>query len=112
MDEKPMMKTPNSTGASVGGCAEAVGRVEGPAGVDAARDHAAERQRRAHGVHVDRQQVQPREGHVLGAQHQRQAEVAEDARDRRDHEQEDHDHAVEGEHPVVGVRVHDGAARA
>ena len=86
----------------------AVGRVERPAGVGAAHDHAGDRQRRAGPVEVERQQVQPREGDVLGAQHERQHEVAEHARDRRDHEHEDHDHAVQREHAVVGVRAHDG----
>ncbi len=61
-------------------------------------------------VEVERQQVQLREGDVLGPQHERQHEVAEHAGDGRDHEEEDHDHAVQREHPVVGVRAHDGRA--
>jgi hypothetical protein len=50
----------------------------------------------------------PGKGHVLRADHEGQEEVAEDARDGRDHEEEDHDHAVQREHAVVRHRVHDG----
>ena len=42
-------------------------------------------------------------------EHQRQEEIPECRRNRRNDEQEDHDRAVEREHPVVGSRAHDGA---
>ena len=79
-----------------------VGRVERPAGVEAAED---DRQRREHGAdhpQVERQQVEARQRHVLGPHHQRQHHVPDRARDRRDHEQEHHEGAVQGEDLVVG----------
>ena len=89
----------------------AVGRVERPAGVGAAGDRRADRDQRADEVDVEAQQVEPREREVLGADHHRKDEVAEHVRDRRDHEQPDHDHAVEREHSIVGGGVDDGPVR-
>ena len=87
-----------------------VGRVERPARVHAARRDRVERDQRARRVDVEAQQVQPRERHVLRADHDGQQEVAHRRRDRRDDEQEHHDEPVHGEHPVVGVLPHDGLA--
>ena len=87
-----------------------VGRVERPAGVRAAGDHPAQREDRARQVEVEAEEVQPRERHVLGAEHDRHQEVPHARRDRRDEEQEDHDHPVEGEDAVVRLRLHDRRA--
>jgi hypothetical protein len=82
----------------------AVGRVEGPSRVNAAAEERNQHQQRARHEEVPAQQVQARERHIARANHQRQQEVAEHRRDRRDEEQENHDHPVRGEHLVVDVR--------
>ncbi len=88
-----------------------VGRVEGPARVEAAREERRHEEDGARDPEVEAHQVELREGHVLRAEHHRQHEVAERRRDARDQEQEHHHRSVEGEHLVVGVRVHDRVAR-
>jgi hypothetical protein len=55
-------------------------------------------------------QVETREGHVLGADHDGQTEIAEHRGQAGNDEQEDHDHAVQGEQGVVGGGLHDGRA--
>ncbi len=56
------------------------------------------------------EEVQPREGDVLRADHDRQEEVPQRRGDARDDEQEDHDRSVEREEAIVGLRVHDRLA--
>ena len=101
---KPRMNAPNAAGttAVVGG--GAVGRVERPAGVDAARSSAmvSEEQRAEH------PQVVADAGSAAGRRRpwrpaERQDEVAERRRDAGDDEQEHHDRAVQREQLVVGV---------
>ncbi len=82
----------------------AVRRVERPAGVDAAADHRGEREDAADPVDIQAEQVDARERQVLGADHRRDQEVAEHRGNRRDQEEEHHDHAVHREELVVGVR--------
>ena len=96
-----------SDGALGGG---GVGSVERPARIDAAEDDRTERQRRPSQVEVVAHQVHARERHVLGAQHERDEEVAQRRRDRRDDEQEHHHRAMQREHLVVGFRRHDHLA--
>ena len=72
---------------------------------------AASAKQPADDVDVPAEQVDPREREVLGADHDRQQEVAERRRDRRDQEEEHHDDAVHREHPVVDVRGHQVAGR-
>ena len=56
------------------GVVRAVGRVEGPAGVDAAGEHGVQIiSSAADDVEVPAQQVEAREGQVLGADHDRDA---------------------------------------
>ena len=81
----------------------AEGRVEGPAGIDAAGEHAVQHHDAADDVEIPAQQVDAREGEILGADHHGHEEVAEHGGNRRDEEEEDHDHAVHGEKLVVGV---------
>ena len=52
---------------------------------------------------VPGQQIQARKGHVAGADHNGQEEVAEDGRSAGEHEHENHDHAVHREESVVGL---------
>ena len=78
-------------------------RVEGPARVDAARQERHERHDPADHVEVPAQEVDAREREVLRPDHDRQQEVAEHRRDRRDQEEEDHQDAVHREEPVVDV---------
>ena len=95
IDEKPAMKTPSAVGTTlVFDAGRAVRRVERPAGVDAAGDHRVEREDAADPVDVEAEQVDARERQVLGADHRRDQEVAEHRRNRRDQEEEHHDHAV------------------
>ncbi len=88
-----------------------VGRVEGPAGLEPAREERVERDAAPEHVEVPAQQVELREGEVLRPDHEGDEEVPEHGRDRRDQEEEHHDHAVGGEGLVVGVRGHVGAVR-
>ena len=57
------------------------------------------------------QRVQPREGHVPRADHQRQQVVPERSRRHRDDEEEDHRHPVHREKLVVGGRADDVLVR-
>ena len=61
--------------------------------------------------HVPGGRVEPREGEVLRADHDRQQEVAEGRRDRGDEEEPHHHDAVDGEELVVGVVGEDRAVR-
>ena len=81
----------------------AEGRVEGPAGIDAAGQHGVHHHDAADDVEIPAQQVDAREGEILRADHDRDEEIAEHRGDGRDQEEEDHDHAVHGEQLVVGV---------
>ena len=59
-----------------------------------------------------RQQVEPRKRQVARADHERDQEVAQDRRNRRDQKEEDHDDAVHREQAVVGVgRLEDVSLR-
>ena len=81
----------------------AEGRVEGPAGIDAAGQHAVQHHRAGDDVEIPAQQVDAREGEIFGADHHRHKEVAEHGGNRRDQEEEDHHHAVHGEKLVVSI---------
>ena len=79
-------------------------RVERPAGVETAGRERIENEAAADEVDVPAQKIDLREGKVLRANHQRNKEVAEDRRNRRNQEEENHRHAVHGEQLVVGFR--------
>ena len=89
----------------------AVGDVEGPARVHPAREHRVHREGRPRHVDVPAQQVEAREGEVLGADHHGDEEIAQGGGDGRDQEEEHHDDAVHGEELVVGLRLHHVALR-
>ncbi len=93
---------------AVGGCAS-VRRVERPAGIDAAEQHAEQRPARRRTEQVPARQVDARKREVLGTDHQRQAEVAQHGRHHRHEEEKHHDDAVQREQPVVGVGVDQAA---
>ena len=57
------------------------------------------------------EEVQAREGHVAGADLDRHDQIAESAGEAGDDEEEDHDHAMDGEEGVVGLGSHDGPSR-
>ena len=80
-----------------------VGRVEGPPGVHAARDHGEERERSARHQQVPAQQVNAGEGQVARADHDRQEEIAKHRGNGRDQEEEDHHDRVHGEQLVIGI---------
>jgi hypothetical protein len=86
--------------------AAAVRRIEGPAGIDAARDHRVEREQEAEHEHVPAQEIDLWEGDVLRTEHERQHEVAEDRGHGRNQDEEHHRHAVHREQLVVGVGAH------
>ncbi len=79
-------------------------RVDRPAGVRrAARgEEAREQDQAAEQEQPVRERVQPREGDVARADHQRHQEVPEPGEDRDDDE-EDHRRPVQGHHLVVGI---------
>ena len=83
--------------------ARAVGRVKGPAGIDAAGDRAPHGEDRAEDVDVPTRQIQLRKCEVFRADHHRHEEVAERGRDAGDQEKENHDHAVQREQFVVSI---------
>ena len=111
MELKPRMKRPehqrNHRAVGLG----AVGRVERPAGVDRADQDRRQCEHGADHVEVVAPQVEPRKGHVLGAQHERQHEIAEGAGNAGDEHQEDHHRPVEGEQLVVGLVDRSGRCR-
>ena len=78
-------------------------RVEGPAGIDAARQDRKQRHRAAEHEQVPAQQVEPGKGEIARADHQRDDEIAERVGDRRNQEEPHHDDAVHGEEAVVHV---------
>ena len=77
-------------------------RVAGPAGVEGAagNEEAGHEEDPGERQEPEAERVQPREGHVRRAEHQRQDVVGDPGEDR-DHEQEDHDRRVSREEPVV-----------
>ena len=82
----------------------AVRRVEGPAGVQASGQHGIDEECPTDDIEVPAQQVDLREGEVFRADHQRDQEISEDRRNRRNQEEENHRHAVHGEELVVSFR--------
>ena len=84
----------------------AVRRVERPAGIDASRHGGRDGHDGADHVDVPAQQIDPWKREIPRADHHRHQEVAEDRGNGRNEKEEDHDHAVQGEHLVVGVRLH------
>ena len=89
----------------------AVWRVERPARVDSAAERRNQREEPAEHIDVPAQEVDPREGEVLRPDHDRDEEIAEHGRDRRDQEEEHHHDAVHGEELVVRVGRHQVARR-
>ena len=87
----------------------AVWSVERPAGVEPVGQYGIERPSGGHHEKIPARQVDARESQVLGADHQRDAEVAEHRRHDRHEKEEHHDDAVNGEEPVIGVRFHQAA---
>ncbi len=87
----------------VRGCC-AVRGIERPTRVDAAAERGVQRERSAEDVDIPAEQVDARKREILRPDHDRDQEVAEHGRDRRDQKEEDHHHAVHGEHLVVGLR--------
>ena len=86
------------------GIGGAVGRVEGPAGVDAAGQHGEEGEQSADHQQIPAQQVDARKRQVARADHHRQEEIAQRCGNGRNQEEEHHHHAVHGEELVIGVR--------
>src|SRR6266849_5467588 len=89
----------------------AQGRVEGPTGVDAAIEDRVDHQKAADDEKVPAEQVDAREGQILGPDHEGDEEVAEHGGHGRDKEEEDHDLAVHGEQFVVSVGLDEVARR-
>ncbi len=112
IEEKPLMKTPTPVAMTwVFEKLVRVGRVEGPAGVDAAVEQRPEDEDAAEGEDVPARQVDLGKRQVLGADHDRDEEVAQHRRNARDEEEEHHQHAVHGEDAVVGVGLQEVAGR-
>src|SRR6202142_367328 len=86
--------------------------VESPSRIDAAVENRIDHQRAADDEKIPAQQVDAREGQVLGANYQGDEKVAQHGRYARDHEKEDHYLAVHGEQLVVGVGLHQVARRS
>ncbi len=112
-DERAKRRRQHAAGAAAG----AVGRVKGPAGVQAeaagpfpaecdpyrAADEDIEEEQAARHPDIKAGEVQPREGDVLGPEHDRQDKVADDRRYAGDDEHEHHHRAVNGEEVVVKI---------
>ncbi len=112
IDEKPVMKTP-MPGEDDERVREgrAVGRVERPARVNAARNERPERKQPAEDVDVPAQQIDSREREVFGPDHHGDEKVPEHGGDGRNQEEEDHQDAVLREDLVIGVRLEEVALR-
>src|SRR5208337_652344 len=96
----------------VGVGARAVGGVESPAGIYAAGQHAVQKKYAGGDVEVPAQQVDAREGEIFGADHDRHQEVAQHGWHDRDQKEEHHDHAMHGEHLVIGIGLHQVTLRS
>ena len=90
-----------------------VGDIEGPAGIRraAAGKQRDDRQERAADVQIPGEEIEFWKDHVARADLDRHDQVAEGRRDAGDNEQEDHDHPVQGEDGIVGLRTHDRLPR-
>jgi hypothetical protein len=80
--------------------------IESPSGVDTAVDCSDQREDPADHVDIPTEQIQAGEGQIFGTKHQRQQEIAEHRRNRRDQEEEDHNDPVQREHAIIHVRRH------
>ena len=89
----------------------AEGRIESPAGVDAARCHGVQHEAAAGDENIPAHQIELGEGHVAGADHQGNQEISERRGNRRHQEEENHDDAVDGEQLVVSVGLDQRALR-
>ncbi len=94
-----------------------VGRERGVAGPPAGRaaaghDRREQEHHRREEEHPVRSHVQLREGHVLGADHQRDQQVAEAGDQDRHGDPEDHDGAVHGHGRVVDLRIEEAPEAA
>ena len=78
-------------------------RVESPAGIDAAHDQGIKQHQPGKIEDVPAGEIEAREGEIVRADHQRDEEIAERRRDRRDQKEPHHDDAVHREHAVVDV---------
>ena len=107
----PTTCTPTSKSVAPRAALDGERRVGRPAGGEGAEERADGHHQAAGDAASNRQRVQARERHVLGADHDRQDEVRE-AREGRDDEQEDHQRRVDAEEAVVGLAVADRLARA
>ena len=85
------------------GVGRAERRIEGPAGIDATGHHGDDGGDGSRHVDVPAQQVNSRERQVLGADHQRNHEIADYGGHRGDQEEEHHDDPVHREQLVIGV---------
>ena len=83
--------------------AAAIGRVERPAGIGAADDHAVKGEETGEDKNIEAEEVQPRKGEILGADHQRNEKIAECVGNRRNKKKPDHHDAMHREQLVVIV---------
>ena len=98
IDEKPAKKIPTMAEMTlVLQELGAEGRVESPAGIDAAVEDGADHQQAADDVEVPAEQVDAREGEILGADHHRDQKVAQHGGHGGDEEEKDHHLPVHGE---------------
>ena len=91
--------------------ATAVGSVESPTGIHSPRNDGIQREARTHNVDVPANKIEPWEGQVACANHQRHQKIPERSRNGRYQEEEDHDDAVHGEKLVVSLRLNQCALR-
>src|SRR5580700_2702706 len=82
------------------------GGIEGPAGIDAAVQHAVQEEHSGGDVEIPAQQVDLGKSEILGTNHKRHQEVAKDSRHDWDEKEEHHDHAMLGKCLVVSVGLH------
>src|SRR5262249_37249491 len=87
----------------------AVGRVESPPRIDAARDNRREGKQASGDEDIPAQKVDLGKGKVAGCDHHRHQKVSKHGRYGGQQEKENHDHAVHGEELVVGLRLHEVA---
>jgi len=88
--------------------ARGIGDVERPARVHAAAQDGREHESCADPEDVQAHEVELGEGHVFGADHDRQDEVTQRCGNRRNDEKKDHGRAMQRKRLVVLLRGHDG----
>src|ERR1700690_836791 len=89
----------------------AVGSIESPTGIHAARQNRILRQNRANNIEIPAKQINSRKRQIPSPHHQRHQKTPQHRRNRRNQEKENHPHAVNRKKLVISSRLHQRPGR-